>query len=69
MSDSEPEDNEPDPAVSEVERPVPPPKKAKKKRPFWVELPILIGQYQTLGYLQNALRVPLWPGNEGLAAR
>jgi alkylhydroperoxidase family enzyme len=34
-----------------------------------VELPVLIGQYQTLGFLQNSLRLPLWPGNDGLAAR
>jgi alkylhydroperoxidase family enzyme len=34
-----------------------------------VELPLLIGQYQALGYVQNSLRVPLWPGNDGLAAR
>jgi alkylhydroperoxidase family enzyme len=34
-----------------------------------VELPILIGTYQSLGYVQNALRYPLWEGNPGLAAR
>jgi alkylhydroperoxidase family enzyme len=34
-----------------------------------VELPILIGQYQALAYLQNSLRVPLWDGNDGLASR
>lgn len=34
-----------------------------------VELPVLIGQYQTLGYVQNVLRYPLWEGNPGLAAR
>ena len=34
-----------------------------------VELPILIGQYQMLGYVQNVLRYPLWEGNPGLSAR
>jgi hypothetical protein len=34
-----------------------------------VELPALIGQYTTLGYIQNCLRVPLWDGNDGLASR
>jgi alkylhydroperoxidase family enzyme len=34
-----------------------------------VELPALIGQYQCLGYLQNSLRIPLWPGNDGLESR
>jgi alkylhydroperoxidase family enzyme len=34
-----------------------------------IELPALIGQYQALGYLQNALKAPLWPGNPGLSAR
>ncbi|MEZ5735447.1 MAG: carboxymuconolactone decarboxylase family protein [Novosphingobium sp.] len=34
-----------------------------------VELPVLIGQYQTLGYVQNVLRYPLWEGNPGLSAR
>lgn len=34
-----------------------------------VELPILVGQYQTLGYVQNVLRYPLWEGNPGMAAR
>lgn len=33
------------------------------------ELPILVGQFSTVGYFQNALRIPLAPGNEGLAAR
>lgn len=34
-----------------------------------VELPLLIGQYQMLGYVQNVLRYPLWEGNPGLSAR
>jgi hypothetical protein len=34
-----------------------------------VELPVLIGQYQTLGYLQTVLRFELWEGNPGLGAR
>jgi alkylhydroperoxidase family enzyme len=34
-----------------------------------VELTALVGQYQALGYLQNALRIPLFAGNPGLAAR
>jgi hypothetical protein len=34
-----------------------------------VELPVLIGQYQTLGYLQTVLRFELWEGNPGLSAR
>lgn len=34
-----------------------------------VELPVLIGQYQTLGFLMNSLRLPLVRGNLGLAAR
>lgn len=33
-----------------------------------IELPILIGQYQGIAYLQNALRCPLLPGNPGLKA-
>ncbi len=33
------------------------------------ELPVLVGQFSTVGYFQNALRIPLSPGNEGLAAR
>jgi hypothetical protein len=34
-----------------------------------VELPVLIGTYQTLGYIQNVLRYPLWEGNPGMSAR
>jgi alkylhydroperoxidase family enzyme len=34
-----------------------------------VELVGCVGQYQALGYLQNSLRVPLFEGNPGLAAR
>jgi alkylhydroperoxidase family enzyme len=34
-----------------------------------VELCVLIGHYSTIAYLQNALRLELEPGNEGLAAR
>jgi len=34
-----------------------------------IELPILVGQYQGVAYLQNSLRFPLLPGNPGLAAR
>jgi alkylhydroperoxidase family enzyme len=34
-----------------------------------IELPILIGQYQTVAYYQNALRLRLHGGNEGLSAR
>lgn len=34
-----------------------------------IELPVLVGQYQGVAYLQNALRCPLLPGNPGLAAR
>jgi alkylhydroperoxidase family enzyme len=34
-----------------------------------VELPVLIGQYQMLGYMQTVLRFELWEGNPGLAAR
>ncbi len=33
------------------------------------ELTVLVGQFTTVGYFQNALRIPLAPGNEGLAAR
>lgn len=33
------------------------------------ELPVLVGQFSTVGYFQNALRIPLAPGNEGLASR
>jgi alkylhydroperoxidase family enzyme len=34
-----------------------------------IELPLLIGQYQGLAYLQNALRLRLIAGNPGLSAR
>ncbi|WHO37934.1 carboxymuconolactone decarboxylase family protein [Sphingobium sp. AP49] len=34
-----------------------------------IELPILIGQYQTVAYYQNALKLRLHGGNAGLAAR
>jgi alkylhydroperoxidase family enzyme len=34
-----------------------------------IELPILVGQYQGLAYLQNALRLRLIAGNPGLSAR
>lgn len=34
-----------------------------------IELPILIGQYQLVAYYQNALRLRLHDGNEGLSAR
>lgn len=34
-----------------------------------IELPILIGQYQTVAYYQNALRLRLHEGNDGLKAR
>jgi alkylhydroperoxidase family enzyme len=34
-----------------------------------VELPLLIGQYQMLGYMQTMLRFQLWEGNPGLSAR
>ena len=34
-----------------------------------VELPIFVGQYKVLAYYQNALRIELRPGNDGLAAR
>lgn len=34
-----------------------------------IELPLLVGQYQGVAYLQNALRCPLLPGNPGLSAR
>ncbi|MFV8817579.1 carboxymuconolactone decarboxylase family protein [Haliea sp. E17] len=33
------------------------------------ELPVLVGQFSTVGYFQNALRIPLSRGNAGLAAR
>lgn len=34
-----------------------------------IELPIVIGQYQTVAYYQNSLRLRLHRGNEGLKAR
>lgn len=34
-----------------------------------IELAILAGQYKTVAYLQNSLRLPLPPDNEGLMAR
>ncbi len=34
-----------------------------------IELPIVIGQYQTVAYYQNSLRLRLHEGNDGLAAR
>jgi alkylhydroperoxidase family enzyme len=34
-----------------------------------VELVLLIGQFSTTAYLQNALRLRLEPGNPGLSAR
>ncbi len=34
-----------------------------------IELPIVIGQYQTVAYYQNSLRLRLHEGNEGLKAR
>ncbi len=33
------------------------------------ELPVLVGQFSTVGYFQNALRIPLSPGNNGLLSR
>jgi len=33
------------------------------------ELPVLVGQFSTVGYFQNALRIPLSPGNLGLNSR
>lgn len=33
------------------------------------ELPVLVGQFSTVGYFQNALRIPLSAINEGLKAR
>jgi alkylhydroperoxidase family enzyme len=33
------------------------------------ELPVLVGQFSTVGYFQNALRIPLSATNEGLKAR
>ncbi len=34
-----------------------------------IELPILVGQYQTIAYYQNSLRLRLHEGNQGLRAR
>lgn len=34
-----------------------------------IELPIVIGQYQTVAYYQNSLRLRLHPGNAGLLTR
>ncbi|HEX7854633.1 MAG TPA: carboxymuconolactone decarboxylase family protein [Sphingobium sp.] len=34
-----------------------------------IELPVVIGHYQGLAYLQNALRIALLPGDIGLVAR
>jgi alkylhydroperoxidase family enzyme len=34
-----------------------------------VELIACVGQYQVLGYLQNSLRIPLFEGSPGLAAK
>jgi alkylhydroperoxidase family enzyme len=34
-----------------------------------VELPVLVGQYQTMGFFQNCMRIRLWEGNEGLFMR
>lgn len=34
-----------------------------------IELPIVIGQYQTVAYYQNSLRLRLHDGNQGLGAR
>jgi hypothetical protein len=34
-----------------------------------IELIILAGQYKTVAYYQNALRLPLPENNQGLAAR
>jgi len=33
------------------------------------ELPVLVGQFSTVGYFQNALRIRLSSGNEGLLSR
>ncbi|WP_317930232.1 carboxymuconolactone decarboxylase family protein [Halioxenophilus sp. WMMB6] len=37
--------------------------------PQLFELPVLIGQFSTVGYFQNVLRIPLSPSNPGLTAR
>ena len=34
-----------------------------------LEVPVLVGQYQATAYMQNSMRLPLRPGNPGLAAR
>lgn len=34
-----------------------------------IELPVLVGQFCTVGYFQNALRIPLSPANQGLHSR
>lgn len=34
-----------------------------------IELPLLVGQYQQVAYVQNSLRLRLHPGNDGLRAR
>jgi alkylhydroperoxidase family enzyme len=34
-----------------------------------IELPIIVGQYQTVAYYQNSLRLRLHTGNRGLRAR
>ena len=34
-----------------------------------LEIPSLVGQYQATAYMQNSMRLPLRPGNPGLAAR
>lgn len=34
-----------------------------------IEVPVVVGQYQGLAYLQNSLRLRLGPGNTGLSAR
>lgn len=34
-----------------------------------IELPILVGQYQGVAYIQNSIGVRLMPGNRGLSAR
>lgn len=34
-----------------------------------IELPMLVGQYQQVAYVQNSLKIRLHPGNAGLKAR
>ncbi len=34
-----------------------------------IELPLLVGQFSTVGYFQNALRIPLSAANQGLHSR